>query len=214
VTATVKRAKKRSAEGLALWNKNLHTYVGFGARMAQLRNGDQAGAIDGYYAMLTHTNSTHGAFETGVAPFKGRAAQNNIAPHGAFAADLILLTLAMLVDDRPDAVHLASAVPAEWIRKGRTAQIGPVQTRQGAVTLVIKATAKGATLTWTAPASAKLVLHRPPWAKGSALISKTGSGAAKWSWKRKPPRTSFRTEARALQAAYRKKHKTPPAGKP
>lgn len=214
VTATVKRAKKRTAEGLALWHKNLHTYVGFGIRMAQLRNGDQAGAVGGYYAMLIHTDSTHGSFETGVAPFKGRSTQNNIAPHGTVAADLALLTIAMLVDDRSDAVHLASAVPAEWVRKGKTTRMGPISTRQGPVTLKIKATTKGATLTWTATAGAKLVLHRPPWASGPATIAKTGSGSAKWSWKRKLPKTSFKTQARALQAAYRKHHKTPPSGRP
>jgi hypothetical protein len=214
VTATIKRAKKRSAEGLPLWHKNLHTYVGFGIRMAQLRQGDQSGTVAGYYAMLTHTNSTNGTFETGVAPFKGRSTQNNIAPHGTFAADLTLLTIAMLVDDRPDAVHLGSAVPAEWVRKGKTTRIGPIATRHGAVTLKIKATSKGAKLTWTAPAGARLVLHRPPWAKGAATIAKTGSGSATWSWKKKLPKTSFKTEARALQAAYRKKHKTPPSGKP
>ncbi|HWI22659.1 MAG TPA: hypothetical protein VNT22_08605 [Baekduia sp.] len=215
VTATVKRAERRSAEGLALWGrKNLHTYVGFGIRMAQLRGGDQADAIDGYYGMLTHTNSTHGSFETGMRAFKGRSAQNNIAPHGTFGADLTLLTLALLVDDRPDAVHLASAVPPVWLRPGRTTAIGPLATRYGAVSLTIKANRGGARLRWTAPATAKLVLHRPPWAKGAALTEVTGSGSARWSWKRALPNTSFRTEARALQRAYRAHHKTPPSGTP
>lgn len=214
VRATAERARRRSAEGLVLWGRgNLHTYLGFPIAMARLRSGDPAAALRTYYAMLAHTDATHGAFETGVLPYRGRATHDNIAPHGTFAADLLMLSIALLVDDRADAVHLASALPPEWARAGARTTIGPIETRFGPVSLTVRGARSGATLRWSAPAGTPIVLERPSWARGAAG-SVSASGSASWRWTRHPPRISFRSAATQLQAEYRRRGRTPPSGRP
>ena len=99
VTRTLARARAHFREGLATYGEfhNLHHYLGFRVWQTELVRGEQAKVVQGLYDSLAHTTNTNGGFETGVRPYARRSVDDNLAPHGWFAAELVALLRNMLV---------------------------------------------------------------------------------------------------------------------
>ncbi len=68
-----------------------------------------------FYALLLHTSSTHAGFEFAILPWGDRNFEDNLAPHGWFAAEYRTLLRNMLVREEGD--ELAPAL-ASSLRSG------------------------------------------------------------------------------------------------
>lgn len=228
VTRTLARARRRFREGIATWGPRrvLHGYLGFRVFQTELERGEQAKVIAGLYASLAHTTSTHGGFETGIRPYAGRAVDDNLAPHGWFAAEYVQLLRNMLVREVPGGgVELGSALAPAWLQPGRQVRItrAPVLP-SGTVSYTLRATRRGAVLTWraTTPRGTPLRWRVPeavdavraprlrPGARVLDLPAREGALMIRW---RHPPRpASFARTTRSLTAAYRARSLPPPTG--
>jgi hypothetical protein len=89
VTATLKATQAKYAEGIMTYadGEFLHHYLTIKNTMTEAIRGDQEQAVRELYALLLHTSSTHAGFEFAILPWGDRNFEDNLAPHGWFAAE-------------------------------------------------------------------------------------------------------------------------------
>jgi hypothetical protein len=163
VTATLRHARRRFREGLATWldGRVLHHYLGFRVLQTELRRGEQDRVVRGLYAALAHTTATHGGWETGIHPYGSRSVDDNMSPHGWWAAEYVALLRNMLVREQGDGVVLGSALPPGWLGSGKTIRVGGAPTTRGRVSWSLRSGRRGAVLSWSAPAGVSMTFRIP-----------------------------------------------------
>jgi hypothetical protein len=225
VTRTLAGARSRFREGIATYGEfhNLHHYLGFRVWQTELLRGEQANVIQGLYDSLAHTTNTSGGFETGVRPYARRSVDDNLAPHGWFAAELVALLRNMLVRESGDGVELFSAMPGRWLEPGRPTVVRGAPTTLGSVDVTLRPVRGGAVLTWNAavpagtpvwwrvPAAARGV-RAPGLAAGARQLLLPGrAGVLRIAWRLPKQSSSLDGVTAALQRAYRARGLKPPA---
>jgi hypothetical protein len=148
VTATLKATQAKYAEGIMTYANGefLHHYLTIKNTMTEAIRGDPADqeqAIKELYALLVHTSSTHAGFEFAINPWGDRNFQENLAPHGWFAAEFRTLLRTMLVREEDDDLHLLSVLSPEWVGKGKTIAVAQAPTYFGTVSLTLEQPANG-----------------------------------------------------------------------
>ena len=145
VTATLKATQAKYAEGIMTYANGefLHHYLTIKNTMTEVIRGDQEQAIKELYALLLHTSSTHAGFEFAILPWGDRNFQDNLAPHGWFAAEYRTLLRNMLVREEGDQLHLLSVVSPEWIGNGKTIVVTQAPTYFGTVAFTLNQPASG-----------------------------------------------------------------------
>jgi hypothetical protein len=218
VETTLAWARAHMAEGLPTYlsGHDLHDYLGFRIFQTELAAGDAAGAIAGLYAELVHTTSTDGGWETGIAPFGGRASATNLAPHGTFAAEYVALLRNMLVADSASVgVELLAGASPAWLVPGQHITVLAAPTDHGVISFTERSAQRGETLTWHSDLSPGTPLSwaLPAWARhartagrpvsGSAIALDGARGSVTVTFGGRRPAQSYALAAAALNAAYR-----------
>jgi len=236
VTRTLAAARGRFREGLATYGPfhNLHHYLGFRVWQTELLRDEQARVVQGLYDALAHTTNTSGGFETGVRPYARRTVDDNLAPHGWFAAELVALLRNMLVRERTRSpgdppgtggrgIELLSAVPGRWLEPGRATVVRNASTRVGALDVSLRPFRGGAVLRWNAsqapagtplwwrvPAAARNV-RAPGLAPGARVLLLPGrAGKLRITWRLPKISSSFDGVTAALIKSYRERKLKPP----
>jgi hypothetical protein len=145
VTATLKATQAKYAEGIMTYANGefLHHYLTIKNTMTEVIRGDQEQAVKELYALLLHTSSTHAGFEFAILPWGDRNFQENLAPHGWFAAEYRTLLRNMLVREEGDQLHLLSVLSPEWIGSGKTIVVTQAPTYFGTVAYTLDQPADG-----------------------------------------------------------------------
>jgi len=225
VTRTLARVREHFREGLATYGEfhNLHHYLGFRVWQTELLRGEQSRVVQGLYDSLAHTTNTNGGFETGVRPYARRSVDDNLAPHGWFAAELVALLRNMLVREAGGGLELLSAVPSRWLVPGRPTVVRGAPTKLGPVDLSLRPVRGGAVLTWKAdvpagtplwwrvPAAARAVRATGLEPGAEAMLLPGRAGVLQIAWRVPRRSASFDGVRAALQQAYRERGLTPPA---
>jgi hypothetical protein len=225
VTRMIARARGQFREGLATYGEfhNLHHYLGFRVWETELERDEQAPVVQGLYDSLAHTTNTSGGFETGVRPYARRSVDDNLAPHGWFAAELVALLRNMLVRENDGGIELFSAMPGRWLEPGRPTVVRGAATTFGTVDVSLRPVRGGAVLTWSAavPAGTSVWWHVPAAARavsapGLAAGAKTlllpgRAGVLRIAWRLPKRSSSFDGVAAALRKAYSERGLKPPA---
>jgi hypothetical protein len=138
VTATLKATQAKYAEGIMTYadGEFLHHYLTIKNTMTEAIRSDpedQEQALKEFYALLVHTSSTQAGFEFAILPWGDRNFQDNLAPHGWFAAEYRTLLRTMLVREEGDHLHLLSVVSPEWIGKGKAISVNKAPTSFGTI---------------------------------------------------------------------------------
>ena len=211
VTNTIRHVRSKFAEGIATYlsGRLLHDYLGFRVFETELAAGNQQATIDGLYSELAHTTATNGGFETGVHVYGSRAVDDNMTPHGWFAAEYVTLLRNMLVREDGTGITLMSALSPAWLGHGRTITVRNAPTTFGTVSFTLRSTTGGARLEWQAavPAGTQIRWPLPADAKvsGTRVLTLPGpTGTLDVRWRLKPGRASFARTVAALKAAYRR----------
>ena len=170
VTATLRAAQARYAEGIMTYGDGrfLHHYLTIKNTLTEVVRDDAADQLEAtreLYALLLHTSSTHAGFEFAMRPWGERNFQDNLAPHGWFAAEYRTLLRQMLLREDGDDLHLLSVLSPAWIGPGKTIAVRNAPTQFGPVAFTLtQPDSTHATLTLaprftTAPR--QIVLHIP-----------------------------------------------------
>jgi hypothetical protein len=135
VTATLKAVQAKYAEGIMTYadGEFLHHYLTIKNSLTEVIRGDQERAIEEFYGLLLHTSSTQAGFEFAIRPWGDRNFEDNLAPHGWFAAEYRNLLRTMLVREDGDRLHLLSAVSPDWIGQGKTIAVRQAPTQFGTI---------------------------------------------------------------------------------
>jgi hypothetical protein len=170
VTATLKATQAKYAEGIMTYANGefLHHYLTIKNTMTEAIRSDsedQEEATNEFYALLAHTSSTHAGFEFAILPWGDRNFQDNLAPHGWFAAEYRTLLRTMLVREDGDQLHLLSVVSPDWIGKEKTIAVSQAPTNFGTVAFTLAQPADGEAVlrlntSFTAPPK-QVVVHLP-----------------------------------------------------
>jgi hypothetical protein len=222
VAATMAKARAGFREGIATYldGTDLHGYLGFRVFETDLLRGDQRAVIDGLYASLAHTTSTQGGFETGIRVFGKRSVDDNMTPHGWFAAEYVALLRNMLVREDDHGLTVFSALSPQWLRPGRVVAITHAPTLYGKVSVRLRSLRDGAVLTWSGvhaplrwPVPAWVSAVRAPGlAAGARTIALTGSrGRLRVHWRLGATRLSFARTVAQLRTAYAARGLQPPS---
>ncbi|MEA2495832.1 MAG: hypothetical protein QOJ29_3743, partial [Thermoleophilaceae bacterium] len=152
VSRTMRHARARFKEGIATYldGRLLHDYLGFRVFETDLAAGNQQRAVDGLYASLAHTTATNGGFETGVRVYGSRAVDDNMTPHGWFAAEYVSFVRNMLVREAGDGIDLMSALSPTWLKPGESVSVHDAPTTYGKVSFTLRPAGDGARLEWHA----------------------------------------------------------------
>jgi hypothetical protein len=170
VTATLKATQAKYQEGIMTYANEefLHHYLTIKNTMTEVIRGDakdQEQAIRELYALLVHTSSTHAGFEFAILPWGDRNFQDNLAPHGWFAAEYRTLLRNMLVREDGDRLHLLSAISPEWIGRGKTIAIRQAPSYFGETSFTLEQPAEGEAVlkldSTFSRAPAQIVVHLP-----------------------------------------------------
>lgn len=139
VTATLKAVQSKYAEGIMTYadGEFLHHYLTIKNTMTEVIRGDQERAMEEFYGLLLHTSSTQAGFEFAIKPWGDRNFEDNLAPHGWFAAEYRNLLRAMLVREADGELHLLSAVSPDWIGKGKSIAVKQAPTSFGTVAFTL-----------------------------------------------------------------------------
>ena len=219
VERTMRHARARFEEGIATYldRRLLHDYLGFRVFQTDLAAGNQQRAIDGLYAELAHTTATHGGFETGVRVYGSRAVDDNMTPHGWFAAEYVTYLRNMLVRERADGIALMSALSPSWLKPGESVSVHEAPTRYGKVSFTLRPTDAGARLEWHADVADGTPIHwpLPDYAKdikadnlekgGRSILLPSRSGTLTVHWKLDGSSASYAREVQQLRSAYRRR---------
>jgi len=143
VTATLQATQAKYAEGIMTYANGefLHHYLTIKNTMTEVVRGDQEQALKEFYSLLLHTSSTHAGFEFAILPWGDRNFQDNLAPHGWFAAEYRTLLRNMLIREEGDQLHLLSVVSPAWMGKGKTISVSDAPTSFGTVSFKFEQTA-------------------------------------------------------------------------
>lgn len=221
VQRTMRHARARFREGIATYidGRLLHDYLGFRVFQTDLADGNQQRAVDGLYASLAHTTATHGGFETGVRVYGSRAVDDNMTPHGWFAAEYVSLLRNMLVRERTDGIALMSALSPAWLKPGESVSVHDAPTTYGKVSFTLRPNDDGARLEWHADVPDGTAIHwpLPDFAKdihadhlekgGRSILLPSRNGTLDVKWKLARYGASFANEVQQLRAAYRRRGK-------
>ncbi len=176
VTATLHAAQARYAEGIMTYGDGrfLHHYLTIKNTLTEVVRDDPADQLQAtreLYALLLHTSSTQAGFEFAIRPWGERNFQDNLAPHGWFAAEYRTLLRQMLVREDGADLHLLSVLSPAWIGPGKTIAVRQAPTQFGPIAFTLtQPDATHATLTLapqftTAPnlttTPHQLILHIP-----------------------------------------------------
>jgi hypothetical protein len=219
VERTMRHARARFREGIATYldGRQLHAYLGFRVFQADLADGNQQRAIDGLYASLAHTTATNGGFEAGVRVYGSRAVDDNLTPHGWFAAEYVSLVRNMLVREAGDGIALMSALSPAWLEPGESVSVHDAPTTFGKVSFTLRPTGDGARLEWHAdvPEGTAIRWPLPDFAKdikadhlekgGRSILLPSRSGTLTVKWKLDRYGASFGREVQELRSAYRRR---------
>jgi len=188
VTATLKATQAKYAEGIMTYANGefLHHYLTIKNTMTEAIRGDPADqeqAVKELYALLVHTSSTHAGFEFAINPWGDRNFQENLAPHGWFAAEYRTLLRTMLVREEGDRLHLLSVLSPEWIGKGKTIAVTQAPTYFGIVAMTLEQPEDGEAVlhlkTEFTRAPKQIVIHLPWFVDTkSATVNGTSMDAA------------------------------------
>jgi hypothetical protein len=145
VTATLKATQAKYAEGIMTYadGEFLHHYLTIKNTMTEAIRGDQEQAVKELYALLLHTSSTQAGFEFAILPWGNRNFEDNLSPHGWFAAEYRTLLRTMLVREEGSQLHLLSVVSPEWIGKGKTISVRQAPTNFGPIAFTLTQPAEG-----------------------------------------------------------------------
>jgi hypothetical protein len=219
VERTMRHARNDFREGIATYldGRLLHDYLGFRVFETDLAAGNQQRTIDGLYAALAHTTATHGGFETGVRVYGSRAVDDNMTPHGWFAAEYVSLLRNMLVRERPEGgITLMSALSPAWLKPGESVSVHDAPTTYGKVSYTLRPTDDGARLEWHAdvPDGTAIRWPMPGFAKdvkaddlekgGRSILLPGRSGTLTVRWSLDRYGASYNREVEQLRAAYRR----------
>jgi hypothetical protein len=219
VVQTMRHARSNFAEGIATYNdgRNLHDYLGFRVFETDLAAGAQSRVVDGLYSELAHTTTTHAGFETGVRVYGSRAVDDDMTPHGWFAAEYATLLRNMLVRERPDGIALMSALSPAWLKPGEAVSVHDAPTTYGRVSFTLRVQNDGARVEWHADVPEGTALHwpLPDWAHdvkaqglgkdGRTILLPGRSGAMSVRWRLAPPQASYQRTVAELKAAYKRR---------
>jgi hypothetical protein len=228
ITATLKNTQARYQEGLITYGDGrwLHHYLTIKNTLTEVVRGDQEQAVRELYALLVHTSSTQAGFEYCIRPWGDRNFQNNLSPHGWFAAEYRTLLRNMFVREQSDDLHLLPVVSPEWIGVGKTISVTGVPTDFGTVSLNLEQPdASSAVLHVTSQwvdAPQHLVLHLPWFMKvaavtadgkavgvsGNAVTLPSGTQAVRLRWTRVAGSTAYSYEhaVDAYKAEYLRRY--------
>lgn len=228
VTATLKATQAKYAEGIMTYANGefLHHYLTIKNTMTEIVRGDQEQAIDEFYALLVHTSSTNAGFEYKIYPWGSRNFEENLSPHGWFAAEYRTLLRTMLVREEGNQLHLLSAVSPAWIGEGKRITVRQAPSNFGAVAFTLdQPSADEAVLhlntVFTRPPH-KIVVHLP-WfvdlnsatADGKAIQAINGALAVspdtrkvdiRWTLKPDAPRLSYDRAVSGYKAEYDRRY--------
>ena len=221
VERTMRHVRAEFEEGIATYmdKRLLHDYLGFRVFETDLAGGNQQRAIDGLYASLAHTTATHGGFETGVRVFGSRAVDDNMTPHGWFAAEYVTYLRNMLVRERADGIAIMSALSPAWLKPGESVSIHDAPTTLGKISFTLRPTDDGARLEWHADVPDGTEIHwpLPDFAKdvksdnlekgGRSIRLPERSGTMTVHWKLDRPSASYANEVQQLRSAYKRRGK-------
>ncbi len=143
VTATLAHTRAEYAEGLMTYGGRLHHYITMKNTESEIIRGQQQLALQDLYAILLHTSSTQAGFEWGVLPWATRDYGQDLAPHGWFAAEYIVMLRNMLVRGENDQLHLLSVVSPAWSQPGEEIQVDNAPTRFGRISFHVWYTPDG-----------------------------------------------------------------------
>ena len=219
VEATMRHARGKFREGIATWldGRLLHHYLGFRVFQTDLADGDQDRALRGLYDSLAHTTATHAGFETGVRVYGSRAVDDNMTPHGWWAAEYISFIRNMLVREDGAGLTLFSLVAPHWIEPGKTVGVRRARTPYGPVTIEMKATGDGATLAWDADVTpgTRLRVAVPQWVRdvqaqgidrrGRFITLTERNGKLDVKWKLGRASESYSEAVTRLRSSYRRR---------
>jgi hypothetical protein len=219
VGRTMRHARARFAEGIATYfnGSQLHGYLGFRVFETDLAAGNQQRAVDGLYAELAHTTATHGGFETGVRVYGSRAVDDNMTPHGWFAAEYVSLLRNMLVRERPDGIALMSALSPAWLKPGKAVSVHDAPTTYGKVSFTLRPNDGGARLEWHADVPEGTSIHwpLPDFATdvkagnlekdGRTILLPSRSGTLDVRWTLHRSSASYAREVQQLRGAYQRR---------
>jgi hypothetical protein len=135
ITATLKTTQAKYQEGIMTYAEGafLHHYLTIKNTLTEVIRGDQEQALRELYALLVHTSSTHAGFEFAILPWGDRNFQDNLSPHGWFAAEYRTLLRNMMVREEGDKLHLLSVISPEWIGQGKTISVRQAPTYFGSL---------------------------------------------------------------------------------
>jgi hypothetical protein len=218
VTATIRHARAHFREGIATYfhGRLLHDYLGFRVFETELLRGEQAEVVDGLYSELAHTTNTNGGFETGVRRRGRRDIDENLAPHGWFAAEYVDLLRNMLIRERGTNLVLMSAVSPTWLLPGRHIAVRGADTTRGQIDFTLRSIHGGALLHWNAKlfAGTKLVWPVPAGVRdvlapgltpdGRNIVLPAAAGRLRVHWRLIGPFPTYRGTVRRVMAAYRR----------
>ena len=148
VTATLKATRAKYQEGIMTYGDGrwMHHYLTISNTETEVVRGEQQTALEELYALLVHTSATHAGFEFDILPWSTRDFNNNLSPHGWFAAKYRALLRNMLVREENSRLHLLSVASPEWLKNGDTIAVRRAPTAFGTVNFTLVARQNGATL--------------------------------------------------------------------
>jgi hypothetical protein len=231
VAATLKVTQAKYKEGIMTYANGefLHHYLTIKNTLTEVVRdtpADQQQAVNELYALLVHTSSTHAGFEFAILPWGDRNFQDNLAPHGWFAAEYRTLLRSMLVREQDDQLHLLSVLSPEWIGAGKSIVVRQAPTNFGMVNFTLDQPADGEAILQLEShfdrAPRLIVLHLP-WfvslhdatADGKAVRPKNGtlelSSAAReihlhWSLNPGTPALSYDRAVDNYKAEYARRY--------
>ena len=224
VTATLKATQAKYKEGIMTYadGEFLHHYLTIKNTMTEVIRGDQEQALRELYALLVHTSSTHAGFEFAILPWGDRNFQDNLAPHGWFAAEYRTLLRSMLVREEGNDLHLLSVISPDWVGAGKTIAVKRAATYFGTLGFTLEQPSAGeAVLKIDAHferAPQQVIVH-VPWfvqlqsatvdghavpAKDGALTLPSSAREVRIQWAEKPgtPRMSYAHAVDDYKAEY------------
>lgn len=222
VSATLARARRRFREGIATYldGRVLHHYLGFRVLQTELLRGEQGRVVRGLHDALAHTTGTHSGWELGIRPYRGRSVDDNLAPHGWWAAEYVALVRTMLVREEGQGLVLGSALPTGWLRPGRRVGVSGAPTLHGRVDFTLRGRRGGADLSWRTPARVPVRLVVPAGARTVRAPGLSGDrtsvrlrgrrGTIRLRWRLSGPFDSHARAVRRLRAAYERRGRAIP----
>lgn len=228
VTATLKAVQAKYAEGIMTYadGEFLHHYLTIKNTMTEVIRGDQERALGEFYGLLLHTSSTQAGFEFAIKPWGDRNFEDNLAPHGWFAAEYRNLLRTMLLREDGDELHLLSAVSPDWIGRGKTIAVKQAPTSFGTVAFTLHQPSDDAALLRidaSFGAAPKALAIHVPWfmdvdsatadgkpvaAKGGVIAVPAGTKEVRVKWHRaaNTPALSYQHAVQNYEAEYARRY--------